>query len=132
LGKYINPDIIENKFTESGFFENVVVLGENEKFAAALIVPDFGFLKDWCTKHEIKYTTNEEMLNVKEVKDRLTKEVQKINANFGDTEKVKRFKFIADEWSTANGILTPTLKVKRSVILDRYKDVINRMYQGGD
>ena len=72
------------------------------------------------------------MLNVKEVKDRLTKEVQKINANFGDTEKVKRFKFIADEWSTANGILTPTLKVKRSVILDRYKDVIARMYQGGD
>jgi long-chain acyl-CoA synthetase len=95
-------------------------------------VPDFGFLKDWCTKHEIKYTTNEEMLNTKEVKDRLTKEVQKINANFGDTEKVKRFKFIADEWSTANGILTPTLKVKRSVILDRYKDVIARMYQGGD
>ena len=132
LGKYINPDMIETKFTESGFFENVVVLGENEKFAAALIVPDFSFLKDWCTKHEIKFTTNDAMINLKEVKDRLTKEVQKINAFFGDTEKVKRFKFIADEWSTANGILTPTLKVKRSVILDRYKDVINRMYQGGD
>lgn len=132
LGKYINPDLIENKFTESGFFENVVVLGENEKFAAALIVPDFSFLKDWCAKHEIPFTKNEEMINLKEVKDRLMKEVQKINAFFGDTEKIKRFKFIADEWSTANGILTPTLKVKRSVILDRYKDVISRMYQGGD
>ena len=132
LGKYINPDIIENKFTESGFFENVVVLGENEKYAAALIVPDFSFLKDWCAKHEIPYTTNEEMIGVKEVKNRLTAEVQKINSNFGDTEKVKRFKFIADEWSTANGILTPTLKVKRAVILQKYGDMISRMYQGGD
>ena len=132
LGKYINPDIIENKFTESGFFENVVVLGENEKYAAAIIVPDFSFLKDWCAKHEIPYTTNEEMLSVATVKNRLTAEVQKINSNFGDTEKVKRFKFIADEWSTANGILTPTLKVKRSVILNKYKDLISRMYQGGD
>lgn len=132
LGKYINPDIIENKFTESGFFENVVVLGENEKYAAAIIVPDFSFLKDWCAKHEIPYTTNEEMIGVKEVKNRLTAEVQKINSNFGDTEKVKRFKFIADEWSTANGILTPTLKVKRAVILQKYDDMISRMYQGGD
>ena len=132
LGKYINPDMIENKFTESGFFENVVVLGENEKFAAALIVPDFSFLKDWCAKHEIKFTTNDAIINLKEVKDRLTKEVQKINAFFGDTEKIKRFKFLADEWSTANGILTPTLKVKRSVILQKYKDMISRMYQGGD
>lgn len=132
LGKYINPDIIENKFTESGFFENVVVLGENERYAAAIIVPDFSFLKDWCTKHEIPYTTNEEMIGVKEVKNRLTAEVQKINSNFGDTEKVKRFKFIADEWSTANGILTPTLKVKRAVILQKYGDMISRMYQGGD
>ena len=132
LGKYINPDMIETKFTESGFFENVVVLGENEKYAAAIIVPDFSFLKDWCAKHEIPYTTNEEMLSVAAVKNRLTAEVQKINSNFGDTEKIKRFKFLADEWSTANGILTPTLKVKRSVILDRYKDLISRMYQGGD
>ena len=132
LGKYINPDLIENKFTESGFFENVVVLGENEKYAAAIIVPDFSFLKDWCAKHEIPYTTNEEMIGVKEVKNRLTAEVQKINAFFGDTEKIKRFKFIADEWSTANGILTPTLKVKRAVILQKYGDMINRMYQGGD
>lgn len=132
LGKYINPDIIENKFTESGFFENVVVLGENEKFAAALIVPDFSFVKTWCEKHNIKFTKNEEMLNIKEVKDRLMREVQKINNLFGDTEKIKRFKFIADEWTTANGILTPTLKVKRTVILQKYHDVISRIYQGGE
>lgn len=132
LGKYINPDIIENKFTESGFFENVVVLGENEKFATVLIVPDISFLQNWCAKHEIKFTKKEEIINLKEVKDRLIAEVQKINKFFGDTEKIKRFKFIADEWSTTNGILTPTLKVKRSVILQKYKDVISRMYQGGD
>ena len=108
------------------------MLGENEKFAAAIIVPDFSFLKDWCAKHEIKFTKNDEMINLKVVKDRLMAEVQKINAFFGDTEKIKRFKFIADEWSTANGILTPTLKVKRSVILKKYRDLISKMYQGGD
>lgn len=129
LGKYINPDMIENKFTESGFFDNVVVLGENEKFASALIIPDFSFVKSWCEKHGIKYTQNEEMLNNNEVKKRLEAEVKKINTFFGDTEKIKRFRFLADEWSTTNGILTPTLKVKRSVILEKYKDLINKMYR---
>ena len=129
LGKYINPDVIEGRFSESGFIENIVVLGENEKFAGALIVPDFAFLKTWCEKHEIKYTTPEEMIINKEVRDRYAKEVKKINENFGDTEKIKRYELIADEWSIANGILTPTLKVKRNVIKERYKDFIVNMFK---
>jgi long-chain acyl-CoA synthetase len=129
LGKYINPDVIEGKFAESGFIENIVVLGENQKHAGALIVPDFTFLKTWCQKHEIKYTNPQEMINNSEVKKRYAEEVKKINQNFGDTEKIKCYELVADEWSVANGILTPTLKVKRSVVKEMYKDLINKMYK---
>ena len=129
LGKYINPDVIEGKFAESGFIENIVVLGENQKHAGALIVPDFTFLKTWCQKHEIKYTNPQEMINNSEVKKRYAEEVKKINQNFGDTEKIKCYELVADEWRVANGILTPTLKVKRSVVKEMYKDLINKMYK---
>lgn len=129
LGKYINPDVIEGKFTESGFIENIVVLGENEKFAGALIVPDFAFLKTWCQKHEIKYSTPQEMINNKEVINRYAVEIKKINQNFGDTEKIKRYELIADEWSINNGILTPTLKVKRSIVKEKYKELITKMFK---
>ncbi len=129
LGKYINPDVIEGKFTESGFIENIVVLGENQKYAGAIIVPDFAFLKTWCQKHEIQFTTPKEMINNAEVKRRYAEEVKKINQNFGDTEKIKRYELIADEWSVNNGILTPTLKVKRNVVKEAYKDLIEMMYK---
>ena len=129
LGKYINPDVIEGKFTESGFIENIVVVGENQKYAGAIIIPDFTFLKTWCQKHEIKFTTPQEMLNNKDVKARFAVEVKKINENFGDTEKIKRYELIADEWSVTNGLLTPTLKVKRNIILGKYKDLIDKMYK---
>lgn len=128
LGKYINPDVIEAKFSESGFIENIVVLGENEKYAGALIVPDFTFLKTWCEKHEIKYTNPEEMIKDKNVLNRFAEEIKKINQNFGDTEKIKCYELIADEWSVNNGILTPTLKVKRSVVKERYKELISKMF----
>lgn len=128
LGKYINPDVIEAKFSESGFIENIVVLGENEKYAGALIVPDFSFLKTWCEKHEIKYTNPQEMIKDKNVLNRYAEEIKKINQNFGDTEKIKCYELIADEWSVNNGILTPTLKVKRSVVKERYKGLISKMF----
>lgn len=128
LGKYINPDVIEAKFSESGFIENIVVLGENEKYAGALIVPDFSFLKTWCEKHEIEYTNPQEMIKDKNVLNRFAEEIKKINQNFGDTEKIKCYELIADEWSVNNGILTPTLKVKRSVVKERYKELISKMF----
>ena len=128
MGKYVNPQVIEEKFTESGFFENVVVFGEGQKYAVALIVPDFNFLKEWCKKHEIAYTTPAEMINVKEVKDRIAREVQKYNILFGEFEQIKRYTLIADEWSTANGILTPTLKVKRKIVNQKYENVIQEMF----
>lgn len=132
LGKYINPDIIERKFTESNFFENIVVFGENEKYAAALIIPDFDFIKSWCKKHEISYSNNHDMLNNQDVKTRLANEIKRINSFFGDTEKIKCYCFIEDSWTVANGILTPTLKVKRSVVKEKYSNLINKLFHAED
>ena len=132
LGKYINPDIIERKFTESNFFENIVVFGENEKYAAALIIPDFDFIKSWCKKHEISYSNDHDILNNQDVKTRLANEIKRINSFFGDTEKIKRYCFIEDSWTVANGILTPTLKVKRSVVKEKYSSLINKLFHAED
>lgn len=129
FGKYINPDFIESKFILSGFIEQIVVLGENQKYAAALIRPDFAFLKEWCKRHEIPYTTNEEMIKNEEVFKRYGKEVKKLNHDLGDVEKIKKFELIADEWSIATGIVTPTLKVRRNVVMRRYADIIETLFK---
>lgn len=128
FGKYINPDFIESKFVLSGFVEQIVVLGENQKYAAALIRPDFTFLKEWCRRHEIPYTTNEEMIHNPDVFKRYGKEVKKLNSGLGEVEKIKKFELVADEWSVATGIVTPTLKIKRKVVMERYSDLIDSLF----
>lgn len=128
FGKYINPQMIEEKFAESPFIENVVVVGENQKFAAALISPDFVFLKSWCERHNLTFTTPEEMVKNDLIIKRFAREVAKYNAFFGDTEQVKKFELIPDEWSQLTEILTPTLKVKRNLVHERYRDVIQKIY----
>jgi len=128
LGKYINPEVVENRFMASGFVEHIIVLGENQKFAAAIIHPDFTFLREWCKRHEITYTTNEEMIHNEEVVKRVNKEVKKLNDALGEVERIKRFELVADEWSVATGILTPTLKVKRKVVMSRYENVIEKLF----
>ena len=128
FGKYINPDFIESKFVLSGFIEQIVVLGENQKYAAALIRPDFTFLKEWCRRHEIPYTTNEEMIHNPEVFKRYGKEVKKLNSGLGEVEKIKKFELVADEWSVATGIVTPTLKIKRKVVMERYSTLIDSLF----
>jgi long-chain acyl-CoA synthetase len=128
MGKYVNPQIIEDKFVESDFISNIVVFGEGQKYAAAIILPEFDYLKSWCKANQIEYTTPAEMITKKEVKDVIGKEVQKYNEFFGDTEKVKRFELVADEWSSSNGILTPTLKVRRKMVNEKYKQLIDSMF----
>ncbi len=128
FGKYINPQIIEEKFKESYFIENIMVVGENQKFAAALIVPDFGHLKIWCQGKAIEWSDEKEMINKKEVKDRYKKEVTKYNAFFGQTEKITRFELLPNEWTVETKELTPTLKLKRRVIIEKYKDIIDRLF----
>lgn len=129
LGKYVNPDVVEHIFESSGFIEHIVVLGENQKFTAALIHPDFAFLKDWCKKHEIKFTTPEKMIENDQVIKRYAKEITKLNANLGEVEKIKKYTFITDDWTIDNGILTPTLKVKRKAIMTKYSNLIDNMFK---
>lgn len=129
-GKFINPDVIETKFCSSKLIEQVVVVGENQKFAGALIVPNFTFLKTWCAKQKIPFTTPAEMVQNPVIQKMYFKEVQDLNKGLGETEKIKKHVLISDEWSVANGLVTPTLKVKRRAITSKYKEVIEKMFEG--
>ena len=128
FGKYINPQMIEEKVCESPFIENMIVVGENQKFAAALISPDFAFLKGWCERHDMEYTNPEDLIKHPTIQKRYQKEIDKYNAFFGDYERIKKYILIADEWSQLTDILTPTLKVKRNVIHKKYKETIEHLF----
>lgn len=127
-GKYINPDMIEGKFSSSKFIEQILVVGENQKFAGAIIIPDFSFLKEWCKRHEVEYTNPADIIKNPIVLKRYAKEINTLNNSLGETEKIKKHVLLADEWSIQNGFLTPTLKIRRKIILNHYKDLINTMY----
>lgn len=127
LGKYINPQALESKFCESPFIDNIVVLGENQKFAAALIAPDFNFLKAWCKRHHVNYTTPQDIIKNQIVIARFNKELKKYNTLFGDWEQIKRFELVPDEWTQSN-VLTPTLKVKRGLVEEMYKERIDKLF----
>jgi len=128
-GKYIAPQAIENKLKESFFIEQAMVIGENEKFASALISPNLKFLHDWCSIHKIQYRDNQELIKLPEVLTRYQKEMNKFNQQFGETEKIKRFRLVCEEWSPQTGELSPTQKLKRNVVYDKYKDIIAEIYQ---
>ena len=120
--------MIEAKFCASKLIEQILVVGENQKFAGALIIPSFTDLKAWCAEENIPYSSNEEMIQNPEVLKHFANEVNELNKGLGETEKIKKHVLLADEWSIANGLLTPTLKVKRKVITAKYKDVIEKMF----
>ncbi|MCK4676700.1 MAG: long-chain fatty acid--CoA ligase [Bacteroidales bacterium] len=128
FGKYISPQPIENKFQESSFIDSLIVLGENQKYAAALIVPAFDNLKSWCSIKGIKYTSNSEMISNPTVKKRFQEEVNKYNKFFGDTEKIKKFDLLDHEWSIESGELTANLKVKRRLICEKYNEKIGNIF----
>ncbi len=128
MGKYISPVLLENKIKESPFFDQIIVLGENQKFAAALIVPDFEHLKSWCKIKGIEYTTNPEMIASKVVKDRFKKEIDCFNKQFGDADKIKKFELIDHEWTIDSGEITANLKVKRRYIQKEYKKEIDKLF----
>lgn len=130
-GKYIAPQVIENKLKESFFIEQVMVIGENQKFASALISPNFEFLHDWCSIHKVQYRDNQELVRKPEVIARYQKEIDKSNQALGETEKIKRFRLVCEEWSAQTGELSPTQKLKRDVVYNKYKDPIEEIYQVG-
>jgi long-chain acyl-CoA synthetase len=129
FGKYINPFLIEEQISKSPFIENLVVLGENQKFAAALILPDFNYLKDFCQRRGIAFTDNASLIKQSDVLAIYLRELKKYNPLFAHHEQIKKFELVADEWSVGNGILTPTLKVKRNVIQQLYREQIERLFE---
>jgi len=129
FGKYISPQLIEDKFKESLFIDQIIVLGENQKFAGALIVPDFTFLKSYCGVKEIPFTTNAEIILLPRIRKRFKVEVDKFNATLGETEKIKSWDLLDLEWTPESGELTPTLKLRRNFISKKHEPVISKLFQ---
>ena len=128
-GKYITPQSIENKLKESRFIEQAMVIGENQKFPAAFIVPAFVFLKEWCAKHDITYTSNKEMMKNKAIIDRIMQEVEVANKDLAQYEKIKKIALLPTEWTIEKGEMTPKLSLKRKIINANNKDAYDEIYK---
>jgi long-chain acyl-CoA synthetase len=128
-GKYIAPQLIENAMKQSLFIEQIMVIGDGEKMPGAIIQPSFDFIKEWAKRKNINVgTTNAEIASNADVISRIEKEVVKINEKFGNWEKIKRFELTPDVWSIEDGHLTPTLKLKRKIVMEKYKDLYQKIY----
>lgn len=127
-GKYIAPQMIENKLKASFFIEQIMVIGAGEKFASALISPNFSYLHEWCSHRKILFQDNEELIQNTEVLAQLQKEVVAINKTLGEHEEIKRFRLVSDEWTPQTGELSPTLKLKRNYVAAKYKTIIDEIY----
>lgn len=128
-GKYIAPQILENKFKESPYIEQVIVIGENERFPAALVLPNFPALQGWCERNNIAYSTNREMIKDQRVIDKIQSVIDQFNQNFGHWEQVKKIELLSEDWSIDGGELTPKLSLKRKVILEKYKAQVENIYR---
>ncbi len=131
-GKYIIPQVMENKFKESRFIEQIMVIGEGEKHPAALIVPSYDFLKEWTERKGIKVEgkSNADLIKNQSVIERVQKEVDQYNKLFGGYEQIKKFELLPEEMSVESGELTPTLKLKRKVIMEIQKNKVSKIYSG--
>ena len=129
-GKYVAPALLENELKQSRFIEQVMVIGENEKMPAAIIQPNFEFVKEWAQRHNINLGNNAEIATNEKVIQRIEEEVLVCNSKFGKWETIKKFKLTSDEWSIDGGHLTPTMKMKRKIIKEIYKDLYEEIYRG--
>ncbi|WP_106793172.1 long-chain fatty acid--CoA ligase [Aquimarina sp. Aq78] len=128
-GKYVAPQLIENAMKQSRFIEQIMVIGEGEKMPAAFIQPNFEFLKEWAERKGIQIGDSmQEALSNQSIIDRYQEEVDEHNKKFGKWERVKRFELTSDEWSIDAGHLTPTMKLKRKIIKEKYKDLYTKIY----
>lgn len=128
-GKYIAPQLIESAMKQSNFIEQIMVIGDGEKMPAAFIQPNFDFVKEWAKRHQLSIgESNHEICNNKEIKNRIQNEIEIINEKFGNWEKIKRFELTPFVWSIAGGELTPTLKLKRKMVMEKYKDLYHKIY----
>jgi len=127
-GKYVAPLPIENKLKESVYVEQVMIVGSERKFVGALIVPSFANLHDWCRKNTIPIAPNEELIRHPKVLELYKDLVESFNKYFNHVEQIKKFELLPDEWTIDTGELTPKLSLKRKVVMEKYRDVVNRIY----
>jgi len=128
-GKFVAPQPIENRIKESAFIDQVMVIGEHQKFASALLVPDFNYLKEWCAGNNIvNGKKREEMIAMPEVVTVMNEEIAKINESLMEWERIKRFRMVHEEWSPATGELSASLKLRRKVVADRYSKLLDSIY----
>ncbi|MFM7357737.1 MAG: AMP-dependent synthetase/ligase [Sediminibacterium sp.] len=127
-GKYVAPQPIENKFKESPFIEQMMVVGADKKFVGALIVPSFATLKDWMREKGLTYTTNEDVVHHPRVLELYKELVESFNTYFNHVEQIKKFELLPREWTIDTGEMTPKLSLKRKVVMEKYKDAIERIY----
>jgi long-chain acyl-CoA synthetase len=129
-GKYISPVLLENELKQSQFIEQLIVVGDGQKMACAIIQPNFDFLQACCKHKDINYgNCNEDLIKNQKVIDRIQEEINEKNKKFGKWETIKLFELTSDVWSVDNNLLTPTFKIKRSEIRDKYNDLYDKMYQ---
>ena len=128
-GKYIAPQLLENAMKQSRFIEQIMVIGDGEKMPAALIQPNYAFVKEWARLHKLDIgKTNEEIADNPDVIKRIDEDIEKLNLKFGHWEQIKRFELTPEIWSIDGGELTPTLKLKRKIVLEKYKDLYSKIY----
>lgn len=127
-GKYVAPQLLENRFKQSRFIEQIMVVGEGEKMPAALIQPNFEFVKQWGKRHGIALNENSDVATNEKVITRIQEEVDMANEDFAKWEKVKQFRLTPDVWSVEDGLLTPTMKLKRKIIKEKYLKLYNDIY----
>jgi long-chain acyl-CoA synthetase len=128
-GKYIAPQVIEQKFKQSPFIEQIMVMGENRKYTAALIVPNFEYLRNWCEVKHMNFVSNERAVRNPRIIHRFKVEVNRINQDLGQTEKIKKFRLLHQEWTLDSGELSLTLKLRRKFILEKYHEIIEETYR---
>lgn len=127
-GKYVAPQLLENRFKQSRFIEQIMVVGEGEKMPAALIQPNFEFLHEWAKRHKVTVGENSDIVHNEKVIARIQEEVDLANADFAKWEKVKQFRLTPDVWSVDSGHLTPTMKLRRKIVKEKYLDLYNDIY----
>lgn len=127
-GKYVAPQIMENTFKESRFIEQIMVIGESEKHPAALVQPEWEYVRDWCAKKGVEFGSEDQVVKDQRLIDRISEEIDKANKQFSQWEQVKKFELTPESWTIDAGHLTPTLKLKRKNIIKSYADLYEGIY----
>ncbi len=128
-GKYVAPQLLENAMKQSRFIEQIMVIGDGQKMPAAFIQPNFEYIKQWAKEQKIDVgTTNQEIINNIKVNEAIRNEVEKVNEKFGNWERIKKFELTPDLWTVPAGHLTPTMKLKRKIVMEKYINLFHKIY----